>query len=244
MIQKYLHNIQGILDLVLDTQLGVMEEAAQVIAKALQAERKLYVFGCNHAGILAQELFYRSGGLVPVHPIFAPGLHLDAIPISLTTDVERLEGYGRRIMEQHRLAQDDVLIIHSVSGRNAVSIDAALCARERGTFVIGLTNLNTSQHVESRHSSGKNLFEVCDLVIDNCGAHGDAAMEMEDFPQKFAPTSTSVGSAILNAVIAEVVSIYVQDGKTPPVFISSNVAGGDEHNAQLMEVYRNKIPYL
>ncbi len=244
LITSYIEEIQRILSKVSETQTHTIQKASDIICGAIRSKKKIYIFGCNHASILAQELFYRTGGLVSVNPILAPGLHLDAVPITLTTDMERLCDYGNRIIDNYRLIRGDVLIIHSVSGRNSVPIDAALQARKLGVYVIGLTNLATSSSVPSRHLSGKRLFEVCDLVIDNCGCYGDAALEIGGFPQKFAPSSTAIGAVILNAMIAEVIGLLMQNGTTPPVFISSNIDGGDGHNEKIMNEYRSSITYI
>jgi uncharacterized phosphosugar-binding protein len=102
----------------------------------------------------------------------------------------------------------------------------------------------TSEKVSSRHGSGKRLYEVCDLVIDNCGGYGDAELELPGFPEKIAPTSTAVGAALLNAVVARTAALLLERGVTPPVFISANVPGGDEHNARIMREHGGQIHYL
>ena len=142
------------------------------------------------------------------------------------------------------LGKDDVLIIHSVSGRNAVTVDMAEAAREAGMTVIVVTNLNTAKFVTSRHPSGKKLHDFASILIDNHGDRGDASVEIEGFPQKVASTSTVVGAAILNAVTARVCELLMEAGETPPVFMSGNIDGGDEHNRRVMNEHRDNIFYL
>jgi uncharacterized phosphosugar-binding protein len=73
---------------------------------------------------------------------------------------------------------------------------------------------------------------------------GDAAVPINGLQQKVGPTSTVVGAAILNAMIAELVQRLVNGGmKTPPVFYSANIDGGDELNRTLYEKYRDNIKY-
>ena len=136
-----------------------------MIADATQKKQNVFAFGASHAGLITLELFYRTGGLVTINPIRAPGMMLDMTPITSTSKLERLEGYGRLILEGTALDEGDVLIIHSVSGRNAVAIDMAAAAKEKGAKVIVLTNLNTSRAVTSRHSSGKKLFDFADVLF-------------------------------------------------------------------------------
>lgn len=243
-ITAYLENIHSILRRVAQTQKEGMEEAARWIAEATLGEHNVFAFGCSHAGLLALELYYRTGGMATINPVRAPGLNLDVDPATLTSQMERLEDYGRMIIDALPLSGGDVLILHSVSGRNTVSVDAALRAREKGARVIALTNMATSTTVRSRHPSGKNLYQVADLVLDNCGCLGDSALDIDGVPEKVAPTSTAVGAAMLNAVVARAVERIVQAGGVAPVFVSANLDGGDEHNRKVLERYKDHIFYM
>lgn len=240
----YIENLKKILNRIEETQLPAIQKTAELIVEAAIAKKKIYAVGCGHAGLLAQELFYRSGGLVVINPIFEPGLTLEARPVTITSDIERIEGYGRSIIKRKEIGEGDLLIVHSVSGRNAVSVDMALEAKERGAHVVCLTNMNYSQSVTSRHSSGKRLFEVSDIVLDNCGEIGDASVKVGDFPEKTAPTSTAAGAAIYNAIVAEAVGLFVEKGLTPPVFMSANIDGGDAHNKKVLAEYKDSIFYM
>jgi uncharacterized phosphosugar-binding protein len=242
-IEAYLERVRAILCEAERTQAEVMEKAARVLAAAIAEKHSIWTFGTGHAGILAMELYYRTGGLAVINYLSAPGLVMDVMPPTLTTDMERLSGYGKALIAAHPLKAGDVMILHSVSGRNAVPIDAALSAKAAGLYTICLSNLKTSSAVPSRHESGKRLYEVCDLVIDNCGSYGDAELELPGFPEKIAPTSTAVGAALLNAVVARTVALILEMGLRPPVFVSSNVPGGDKHNARIMEEQGAQIHY-
>lgn len=241
---KYFASVQDILTNVFQTQIEKIREAATILFDAARQDGSLYAFGCNHAGILAEELFYRTGGLAIINPIMIPGLTMDTRPITLTTAMERVNGLGKVIAANYALKAGDALIIHSVSGRNSVPVDLAIYSRSIGVKVIGLTNVTYSQREPSRHPSGKRLWEVCDLVLDNCGCYGDAEIEVKGLEQKVAPTSTAVGAVILNAIVAEVVERFVENGMVPPLFMSSNMEGGDEYNNQVLNQYRAKILYL
>ena len=242
--EKYFSKLDEILREIQKTQSEAIEKCAEKMVETTLSKHRIYAVGCGHAGLLAKELFYRSGGLVTVNPIFAPGLELDVTPVTLTTDIERIEGYGATVIKRKNLQKGDFLLIHSVSGRNAVSVDMALEAVKRGVFVACLTNVKYSQSVSSRHSSGKRLFEVCSLVLDNCGDIGDAAVSFDGFAEKSGPTSTAAGAAILNAVVAEAVGIFLEKGVVPPVFMSANLDGGDEHNRKVLEEYGDLITYM
>ena len=243
-ISAYIENIKRVLNEVTGTQMSAMREAAELISGATLAGNNVFAFGCSHAGLVTLELYYRTGGMATINPVRAPGLNLDVDPATMTSQMERLEGYGRVIIDALPLSAGDVIIIHSVSGRNTVTVDAAVRAREKGATVIALTNLNTSRTVSSRHPSGKNLYEVADLVIDNCGARGDASLTIPGVPEKAAPTSTAIGAAILNAVVAQAIHNVVAAGGIPPVFVSANLDEGDSHNARMLEQYKKHIFYM
>ncbi len=243
-IERYFSLATDILSDVLATQKDKMEAAAQKLKEAMLAKQSIFAFGCNHAGMLAFELFYRAGGLVTINPIRAAGMMLEMTPITMTTDLERLDGYGKILLDNTPIQKGDVLLLHSVTGRNPIIVEMAQLARERGIYVIAITNMRSTLAVPSRHKSGLRLFEVADLVIDNCGVAGDAALEIEGVPEKTGPTSTVVGAAIVNAIAARTIELLVAENVTPPIFVSANAEGGDEHNQKVLAEYADNIFYM
>lgn len=240
----YFDEIVRILDIVERQESEKIEQAAGIIADAIKNKRAIFAFGASHAGILTQELYYRAGGLMVINPIFGRELMLDTQPVTLTSAMERLPGYGRSLAGKVPFSAGDVLIAHSVSGRNPVTVELALAAKEKGVKVIALTSLAYSQEVASRSSGGQRLFEVADLVLDNHGETGDACIAVHGVSQKVAPTSTVIGAAILNTMVAEITRRLAEDGvETPPVFHSVNLDGGEEKNRTIVESYRDVIHY-
>ena len=204
--------------------------AAEQIAETIKRKNNVFIFGCSHAGILSEEVFYRTGGLAVINPIFFPGFMLNTKPVTMTSRLERIQGVGKMILLENHLRKGDVLLIHSVSGRNTVPVEMAIEASKVGVYVIALTNMEYSSGVASRHPSGKKLYEVSDLVLDNCGVAGDAAIRLEGLEEAIGPTSTAVGTALVNGLMIEVVEKLIEDKIVPPVFLSANLDGGDEHN--------------
>lgn len=243
-MMKYLDEIRRTLELVADTQKEPMEAAASMLAEATIQGHNLFAFGCNHAGLLALELYYRTGGMVNINPVRGPGLQLEVNPATLTSQMERLGYYGRMLIDHQPISQGDVIIIHSVSGRNAVTVDAAIRAREKGARVIALTNMTTTRSVTSRHESGKLLYQLADVVIDDCGRLGDAVLDIPGVTSPVGPSSTAVGAAILNAVMAEAVARIAAAGHEAPIFVSANIDGGDERNRRVLETYKEHIFYM
>lgn len=243
-IFEYHKHVTDILTEVFDKEAAAMEEAAAALAAANKEGRSIFGFGCNHAGLITLELFYRTGGMVTVNPIRAPGMMLELSPPTMTSEMERIPGYGRIILNNEPCKEGDILIIHSVSGRNAVTIDMAECAREKGMTVIVVTNMNTATSVTSRHPSGKMLHDFASILIDNHGDRGDATIQLSGFEQKLASTSTVVGAAILNAVTARASELLWAEGIKPPVFMSGNIDGGDAYNKAVIVEHKDNIFYM
>jgi uncharacterized phosphosugar-binding protein len=227
-----------------ETQSENLQAAAELFAETIAGGRAIFAFGATHSFALAAEMVYRTGGLVLANAIYPHAMDLSVRPLTQTSQTERLEGLGRIMLESSPAQAGDALLIASVSGRNAVAIDLALAARERGLRLVGVTSVEYSQAVASRHSSGKRLLDLCDVVIDNCAPLGDAAVAVPGEAQKTGPLSTVLGCAAVNAVICETVALLVARGVEPPIFMSANLDGGDERNARLMAEYKDRIFYM
>lgn len=239
---RYVHEVEDLLRQAGERSAPQVAEAAELIAGAIADDRVLYVFGASHAGILVQDLFYRAGGLAAIEPILPAGLMLNERPIVRTTRLERLEGYGELLLQDTSMGAGDVLLIVSVSGRNPVAVDMCTAAQARGVRVIALTNLTYSRSVAARGKA--RLFEVADIVIDLPGHVGDAAIALDGLQQAVGPTSTAVGSAILQGLMVEVSRRLLDRCAQPPVFVSANLDGSDAANERLLETYRHRVSYL
>ena len=163
---------------------------------------------------------------------------------SKSSSYERIEGLGDMVVSHTPLGKGDVLFLISNSGRNCAVIDAALEAKKRGAITVAITSMNHTTNVTSRHSSGLNLYQVCDYVLDNGGVVGDASVELEGLKQKIAPTSTVLDITLINLVLVNTVELLLQKGMTPPVFTSANTDEGDSANKGILETYRPRIPIL
>ncbi|KAF0223503.1 MAG: hypothetical protein FD133_1479 [Erysipelotrichaceae bacterium] len=240
----YLDKAIKLLNQVQQNEKESIQQGSSIMAKTIQNGNSIFVFGASHAGILTEEAYFRAGGLVVFNPIFAKGLLLDNSPITITSQMERLEGYGKIIIDKTPIKPGDCLIVHSVSGRNAATIEVAMAAKVKGAYVIAITNLAYSKSVTSRYSKGVKLYEVVDLVIDNHGDIGDAAIDIGETGITMGATSTVVGAAILNTLATETIMIMHEAGvKVLPVFYSANLDGGEAKNKLVVETYKNQIHY-
>lgn len=206
-----------------------IREAAELVADAIADGHDVHAFGSGHSHMLAEELFYRAGGLVRVRPILFEGLMLHA-SAPLSTSLERLPDVADALAVDHPMHAGDVLIAASNSGGNAVASRLVQLAHERGLKVIAVTSLQHATSSEARSNELPRLHQLADVVIDNGGGVGDAAIEIDGFDRRVAPTSTVVGATIVNAIVAEAVGLLVERGVAPEVYTSSNTEGGDAAN--------------
>lgn len=225
--------------------MGSIEQAAKMIADAIENGHTLFAFGCTHSSLPIQDLVYRAGGLMLVNPLFGPGITaLDIKPTTISSAMEQMEGYAKVLLDNSPLKSGDVLILVSVSGRNAVPVELAQIAQERGIKVIGVTSREYSESVTSRHSSGKKMNDFADILLDNKAPKGDAVLQAEGVPQKFTPVSGVTSIALLQALIASTIEELLRRGIVPPIFLAANVDGGKEYNARLLAQYRDRIFYI
>ncbi|MTI96306.1 MAG: SIS domain-containing protein [Firmicutes bacterium] len=239
--QTYYSRISVMLKNTNDSQLQVIKKVAQCKANAIKEDKILHYFGCGHSLMLCEEVFYRAGGLACMNPIFDPGLMVQHGGVK-SSHMEKQENYAPFVLDQYNLQAGDIFTVFSTSGRNPVPVDAALYAREKGLTVIAVTSMAYSTRVSSRHSSGKNLHQVADIVIDSGVDYGDALLDYGAF--RAIPGSTIVGAFIINAILAETLSLLTKQGFEPPVLISGNIDGGSEKNEKTLAKYRQMIKHL
>ena len=239
----YLKNIIDLLEKLESTQEEVIEQVSAVCADCIYNGGLLYFFGTGHSHMVCEEPFYRAGGLACVYPILETDLMLHE-GASKSSGYERIEGLGNVVIANTSIGKGDVLFIASNSGRNCAVIDAAMEAKKRGAITVAITSMNHTTQVASRHSSGLNLFQVCDYVLDNGGELGDASVELAGLGQKIAPTSSVIDITLVNLIVVNTVERLLQKGMMPPLFMSANTDAGDEANECVLEIYKGKIPSL
>ena len=241
--EEYLDTVSALLQRVRDEQLPALEEAASQIADCIIAGGLWHVFGSGHSQLLAAELFYRAGGLVPVNAILDVPLSV-MVNARRSTWLERVPGYAEQLLQDEPVQAGDVVLVISNSGRNAVPIEVALAAKARGATVLALTSVVFSRRVNSRHPSGRKFLDCADLVFDNYGADGDAAVRVDGCPTAVSATSTVVGSALVQALVAATVAELQRRGHHAPVWQSANGEAGEHSNAAYLAEYQGRIKRL
>ena len=242
---QYITAVTALLHRIDEEESQAIQDAASLLADAIENGARIFGFGCTHSSLPIQDLAYRAGGLMLINPILAPGIScLDVRPATMTSAIERLEGYAEILLDNKPIQRGDVLIVVSMSGRNPVPVEMAMLAQERGINVIGVTAIEYTQQVPSRHPSGRKMYEYADVVIDTKVPPGDALLEADGVPAHFSPASGVATTATLQALVAATIEELLARGITPPVFVSGNVPGGEEHNRELIERYGDRVFYL
>lgn len=221
----------------------VLDQCAERLSKTVSNDGVIHVFGCGHSQMFGEELCFRTGGLVPVNAIMIPQYNIYP-RARLSQMMERCEGFAPAVLDSMNTSEHDTMIIVSVSGRNAAGIDMALAAKAKGMSVIGVTSLDYSTQVTSRHTSGKMLKDVSDIVIDICGVKGDSVLEDERVSEKFCSTSTVVAMTLLVGVVGETIQKLADKGMDPPIWVSGNLDCGDEINNAHMKKYKGKVDII
>jgi uncharacterized phosphosugar-binding protein len=239
---QYIQIVQDKLKRIVETQMDNIDQAAECVAKTIQADGMVYLFGTGHSHMLSEEGHYRAGGLVQVCPILSTSLMLHEGAV-LSTELERTRGIADPLLAQYQPSPDDTIIIFSNSGVNAVPVEMSLAAKEKGMSVIAIVALDYADTIEPK-IDGKKLADVADIVLNNQGEPGDGVVPIHPSGVKAGPTSTVTGAFILNAIFVEAIMRIASDSEKPPVYISANVPGAAEHNADLLERYRSRNPHL
>lgn len=236
-------DIRSRIDHVIESQRDNVRDAARIIADGLLAGGILQAFGTGHSQALTMEVAGRAGGLIPTQRLalsdltFFGGLPPEDL---LDPTLERDPTVSRRIYELAPVDPRDVFVIGSSSGGNGSIVEMALVAKEHGHPLIAVTSLAHTKAIESRHPSGKRLFEVADIVLDNAAPYGDAVLELPGGGTVCAVSSITA-ALLWQLVLADVSGMLLEAGQQPPVYISANVPGGDEHNIALKERYAGRL---
>ncbi|NED94922.1 SIS domain-containing protein [Phytoactinopolyspora alkaliphila] len=242
--RRYLDGAIEILRRIADDESEAITAAGDRIAESITDGARLFALGCGHSALAVQELVYRAGGLMLVNPLLAPGADgVTVRPVTLSSDLEKMPGYGPTVVDSSPLRRGDVLIVVSLSGRNAMPVQAAQRARQIGATVVAVTS-SAYEDLPARDEVGERLVDASDIVLDTNVPLGDAILTTDGVPQPYAPASGIATGAVLQSLVTAVIDGMLARGVTPPVFLSANLDGGSEWNAALLKEHRERIFYM
>jgi uncharacterized phosphosugar-binding protein len=235
---------QTVLERVVRTQSESIHRAAEVFADCLERDGVVHTYGTGHSRAFAMELANRAGGLVPMDRMDL----LELVPRAgwpadqvFHPDIERVPGAGHALLASHTILPQDAFIIASNSGVNPAIVEVAEQVKAHGHTLVAVTSMDHSTRMTSRAASGKKLYELADIVIDNCGPYGDALLDMPNGKGRACSISSLTGALIGQMLTAETIGILFERGEEPPVLISANVPGGLENNTALRQKYAGRI---
>ena len=241
LIDQYLTALQTKIAGIAD-QTEPIQQAAQLCADTLEAGGVIHIFDSGH--MVSSELIHRAGGLVALSALSFK-LEVDNLvrtrtDAPLPPESTLSYGYIQHIFETNQLRTGDVLFVGSVSGKTPNVIELALQAKAHGLTVIGLTSVEYSSRLDSMHSSGKRLYEVADLVLDNHAPYGDAMLAVEGLDYDICPASGMCAATIMWAIMAGLVEEMLARGLKPSVYPSINRPDGPELLNQVYAEARQK----
>ncbi len=242
MILEYLDKVKELLDKIVDSQEGLMSRAARLISDALENQGMIYVFGTGHSHLIAEEGFFRAGGLARVCPILTTELMLHDGAVKTST-YEKIEELAHEILLRYAIKENDIFLVFSNSGINALPVEVARLVKLQNIKVISVC-ADAYLEEESNHSSKKYLKDYSDVHLNTFAPLGDAVLSPMDKPPKMGAVSTITGCFILNALLLEAAHLAYSNGYVPEIYTCRNLEGGRENNAPLIEKYREIIPHI
>lgn len=228
---------------IFDTQYENIEKAAGRISQSLLNDGILHVFGIGHSFLTSKEAFFRKGGLVPVNPLYDADLIGPFGGVNKIIALESVQDFAKIIFEGYDVRKGEVLIQFSITGVSPLTVEINLEAQRRGLYTIAITNVNYGMHFDPKHSSGKRLCEVADLVIDNCGIVGDAMVDVPGSDGKFKAGAPATISALLiwYMIYMEIIEDYCEAGVEPPIILPTTIPGAEERNNRFFAKYKARL---
>jgi uncharacterized phosphosugar-binding protein len=226
---------------------GGLDQAVGLMLAALDNDGVIQAFGSGHSQGFAMEIAGRAGGLIPTHAISLFDLALlgerDVEVMADGAELERSPVLVDELYDLYDIRPADVFIIASNSGVNGLIVGLALRAKAEGHPVIAVTSLAHTMRVVPKHPGGLRLSEVADVTIDNRAPYGDTTLPLGEGTRAGAVSSIT-GAYIAQLLTMGVAQRFVDRGQRPPLYISANIPGGDEHNCVLEARYGARIkPY-
>ncbi len=244
----YLERVHALMHAIVTEEAGALDRAAERLADQIAKDRLVHVFGPGgHSNLASQEIFFRAGGLMHIAAILDEGTLLSNGALR-SMAIERTPGYGKVVIADRGLSEGDVLILVNAYGINAALIDAAIEARARGCFLIGVSSRehasNTAAEHPARHPTKENLHDLVDIAIDTKVPIGDALVRLPGMGEPIGASSTFANAIALNCLVLRTVAKLLSRGIEPPVWRSGNAPGGDEANARFLGAFRGRVRAL
>lgn len=241
----FYEEMMKVVDILEGKEMDNIRKASEVCAETIAQGGVVHVFGSGHSVGFGMELAGRPGSLVPFHTIVTSDFVLHGkVSLAEFKDpdniFERRADIADRLYDLYDIRPQDSFIIISNSGINGVVIDFAIKAKQEGHKVIVVTSWQHTSAEASRHPSGKKLYEMGDVVIDNCGPQGDALIETGKI-EKICSISSITGAFIAQSITTETCRLLSERGVELPLLLSEDSEENRKHNAELRQKYAGRI---
>lgn len=206
-------------------QEDTIRRAAGVFADAISAGGLVHLFGAGHSRMGVEEIFPRIGSIVGYHPIVELSLSyytnvVGTMGLSQALFLEKVDGLGECLLDNYEFGEHDAGMVISSTGINNVPVEVAMGLKARGLPLVAITSVAHSSGVPSRSPSGRHLYEVADIVVDNCSPPGDAAVHVAGCEYPVGATST-LGTVLAAHSINEALAEELVRRGTPPTVLGS-----------------------
>ena len=241
----FYEEMMKVVDILEGKEMDNIRKASEVCAETIAQGGVVHVFGSGHSVGFGMDLAGRPGSLVPFHTIVTSDFVLHGkVSLAEFKDpdniFERRADIADRLYDLYDIRPQDSFIIISNSGINGVVIDFAIKAKQEGHKVIVVTSWQHTSAEASRHPSGKKLYEMGDVVIDNCGPQGDALIETGKI-EKICSISSITGAFIAQSITTETCRLLSERGVELPLLLSEDSEENRKHNAELRQKYAGRI---
>jgi len=235
LIDNFFDAVSALIEKIRKEQKENILKAGEMITDSIEKGGVVHLFDTGH--LINNELYGRAGGLLLMKRLkYHFSVENNARPRD-EKNIDSRVGLAKYVLDASNILPRDVLIISSVSGKTVSPVDLAIEAKEAGIKIIAITSQTYSSTLKSDHPSGKKLYEIADIVLDNCASVGDGMLNVDGIDAAICPASGIAATCIMWALTADIIEKLLKEGLTPSVYKSTNLPDGYEYNQTLQEKY-------
>ena len=236
LMNRYQAAVDDLLAKVRATQTENIIKAGAMIAECVANGGNIYLSSICHG--IEKDLIYRGGGPI-FYKQYSCNLNIENTGRRRERSDLNIErqttAAAKYILQQGNFCPGDILVVSSVSGRTASVVDLTYEAVQMGIKVIAFTSMEYAVQVDPVHPSGKKLYEIATLTIDNCAPAAEAMLNVDGIEAKFAAASGIASDYIMWSITSVAVEKLMEMGITPGILKSANYPGGNDYNKTIIE---------
>ncbi len=240
LLDQYNERLDQLIHKVRTTQRDNIITAGHMIAETIENGGNVYLSKICHE--IENDLICRGGGPI-FYKHFSYGMQVENKArvrdrSDLDTSVWGMASYALKMSD---MRPGDLLMVSSVSGRTVHTVDLAYEAKKFGVKVIAFLSMEYAQAVEAVHPSGQKLYEMVDLVMDNCAPAAEAMMDVPGIEARYAAASGIASDILLWSMTTVAIETLMEHGITPGILKSANFPGGNDYNKTIIEPHYDQF---